>query len=352
MRRFTALRMRPFTVLGVTAIALVAALVALTAGPTLAAGAPSATTGDASGLTDTQASLAGTVNPQGQLTSYAFQYGTTTAYGQQSALASAGSGTADTPVTADLAGLTPGTTYHYRVIATNASGTTVGADRTFTTTGSAPPPPPAPSATTGDASVTGTSASLNGSVNPNGVNTSYYFEFGTTANYGQQTPPQGAGSGSAAVTVSASLSGLTASTTYHYRLVAVGPGGAFSIGGDRTFTTAGGAPSTRLALFGQTAFADQNGVGGVFVACFGDSGCRGSLSLSRSGKSLGERGSYTLRQDDGGFVHIALNDLGKRLLRQRGTMRVKATVTNALVRGQTTSKTLTLIRYSTKGLKG
>src|SRR5215212_2125207 len=110
--------MRRFAALGVTTIALLASLIGLTAGPALAA-APTATTGDASALTDTQASLAGTVNPQGELTSYAFQYGTTTAYGQQTALTAAGSGTAETPVRADLAGLTSGTTYHYRVIATN-----------------------------------------------------------------------------------------------------------------------------------------------------------------------------------------------------------------------------------------
>ncbi|HZV74438.1 MAG TPA: fibronectin type III domain-containing protein [Conexibacter sp.] len=343
--------MRRFAALGVTTIALLASLLVLTAGPTLAAGAPGATTGAASGLTNTQASLAGTVNPQGQLTSYAFQYGTTTAYGQQSALSSAGSGTADAPVTADLAGLTPGTTYHYRVIATNATGTTVGADRAFTTTGTAPPPPTAPSATTGSATAGDGTASLNGSVNPNGVSTSYYFEFGTTANYGQQTPPQGAGSGASAVSVSASLSGLTTSTTYHYRLVAVGPNGAFAIGADRTFATAG-APSAQLGLFGQTAFADQNGVGGVFVACIGSASCKGSLTLARSGKTLGVRSSFSLNQNDGGFVHVTLNDLGQRLLRQRGTMAVNATVANALVRGQTVTKTITLVRYSTSGLRG
>src|SRR5215218_4413167 len=120
---------RRFAALGVTTIALLASALALTAVPALAADAPGATTGDASGLTDTQATLAGTVNPQGLLTSYAFQYGTTTAYGQQTGLSSAGSGTADVPVREDLAGLTAGTTYHYRLIATNASGTTVGADR-------------------------------------------------------------------------------------------------------------------------------------------------------------------------------------------------------------------------------
>lgn len=338
--------MRRFTALGLTTLALLA----LSAMPALAA-APTAVTGDASALTDTQASLAGTVNPQGKLTSYAFQYGRTTAYGQQTALTPAGSDARDTPVRADLAGLTPGTDYHYRVIATNADGTTVGADRTFRTTGTAPAPPPAPSVTTGGADVNGASATLSGSVNPNGVASSYYFEFGTTANYGQQTPPRSAGSGSSAVSVSASLSGLVADATYHYRLVAVGPNGAISIGADRTFTTAGAA-STRLGLFGHTAFADQNGVGGVFVACLGSAACRGSLKLVRSGKTLGERAAYSLRQNDGGFVHVTLNDLGKRLMRERGTMRVKATVANALARGQTVTKTITLVRYSTKGLKG
>jgi len=341
--------MRRFAVLGVATIAL---LLALTVGLTLAAGsAPSATTGDASAVTDTQASLAGTVNPQGQLTSYAFQYGTTTSYGQQTALTSAGSGSADVPVRADLAGLTAGTTYHFRVIATNASGTTVGGDRTFTTTGTAPPPPPSPSASTGTAQVNGGSALLSGSVTPNGLATSYYFEFGTTADYGQQTPPQSAGSGTGAVSVTATLSGLAADTTYHYRLVAAGPAGALSIGADRTFTTAG-ASSTRLGIFGHDAFADQHGVGGVFVACIGSAGCRGSLTVSRSGKTLGSRGAFSLNQNDGGFVHVTLNSLGQQLLRQRGTMRVSATVTNALVRGQTTSAVLTLIRYSTHGLKG
>lgn len=342
--------MRRFAALGVTTLALLASLVVL-AGPTLAAGAPTASTGDASSITDSQVSLAGTVNPQGELTSYAFQYGTTTAYGQQSALSNAGSGTADVPARDDLTGLTAGTTYHYRVIATNATGTTVGADRTFKTTGTAPPQPPAPSATTGTATATDAGAALNGSVNPNAVSTSYYFEFGETGNYGQQTPPQGAGSGSSAVSVSASLSGLRANTTYHYRLVAVGPQSAFSIGADRTFTT-GGVASTRLGLFGRTAFTDQNGVGGVFVACLGADACTGSLKLERSGKLLGERTKYTLKANDGGFVHVNLNDLGKRLLRQRGTLNVKTTVANTLVSGQRTTATLKLVRYSTKGLIG
>lgn len=340
--------MRRFAALGVTTLALLLSVVVLVPGTTLAAGAPTASTGASSGITDTQASLAGTVNPQGQLTSYAFQYGTTTGYGQQTALTSAGSGAADVPITADLAGLTAGTTYHYRVIATNPTGTTVGSDQTFATTGTAPPQAPQPSASTGSATTTDGSATVNGSVNPNGLATSYYFEYGTTANYGQQTPPQAAGSGTGAVSVAATLSGLSANTTYHYRLVAVGPDSAFSLGADKTLTI-GGSASTRLGLFGQTAFSDQNGVAGVFVACFGTVNCTGSLSLTRSGKSIGTRPKYTLNPNDGGFVHITLNDLGKSLMRSRGTMRVAAAVANT--NGQKASATITLIRYSSKGLR-
>ncbi len=343
--------MRRFAARGVAALVLASFALAavLASSATLAAGVPAATTGASSAVTDTQATLAGAVNPQGQLTSYAFQYGTTTSYGQQSALASAGSGSADVPVTANLAGLTAGTTYHYRVIGTNTSGTAVGADKTFATTGTAPPPPTAPSASTGGATATGTLATVTGSVTPNGVETSYYFEFGETGAYGQQTPPQSAGSGSAAVSVTAALSALKADTTYHYRLVAVGPQGAFALGLDKTFSAVGVA-ATRLGLFGQTAFTDQHGVGGVFVACIGTTPCTGSLTLARSGKQLGARPKYTLKANDGSFVHVTLNALGQRLLRARGTMNVQATV--ATPAAQKDVRTVKLVRYSTLGLRG
>jgi phosphodiesterase/alkaline phosphatase D-like protein len=335
--------------LAVPVLTIAALAVALVTGVTLGAGAPSATTGAASAVTDTGASLAGTVNPQGQTTGYEFQYGTTTAYGQHSDAASAGAGSADVPVTAPLTGLTPGTTYHYRVIATNDGGTTVGTDQTFTTTGTAPPPSPKATVTTGNATPSTSGAIVTGSVNPNGVATSYYFEFGTTANYGQQTPPGDAGSGTQAVAVSASVNGLKANTTYHYRLVGVGPGGA-SLGADATFTTSGSG-STRLAFFGRTSFADQHGVGGVFLGCFGPVACNGtSVTFVRSRQTLATRGTFTIGANDGGFVHVALNTLGQSLLRQRGAMNVQVTVANA--NGQKVSGVLKLIRYPKAGLKG
>jgi hypothetical protein len=88
-----------------------------------------------------------------------------------------------------------------------------------------------PSVTTGAAQPGTTTATLNGTVNPNGAATIYRFEYGTTTAYGLSSPTQSAG-GTADVPVQATISGLTASTTYHYRLVAGDVEGA-----DRTFTT-------------------------------------------------------------------------------------------------------------------
>jgi hypothetical protein len=340
--------MRRFAALGVAALALVVSAAMLASG-TLAAGAPTVATGTTSSITDSRATLAATVNAQGQSTSVAFQYGTTTDYGRQTTLTGIGSDSADRAVTVTLESLTAGTDYHYRVIATNASGTTVGADQTFRTTGTAPAPTPRPNATTGSAVPTTNGASLNGSVNPNGRTASYYFEFGETTNYGQQTPPRGAGSGSHAVSVNGTLSGLRTDTTYHYRLVAVGPNNAISPGSDATFTT-GGSRSTRLAFFGQTSFTDQNGVGGIFLGCFGVVDCRGNVKLSRSGTSLGTRDGYTINANSGGIVHFTLNDLGKRLLRSRGVMRVRTVVENA--NGQRLSGVTTLTRFPSNGLRG
>ena len=93
-----------------------------------------------------------------------------------------------------------------------------------------PPPrsPPAPpAATTGAASgVTRTTATLNGTVDPNGTATSYHFEYGTTTAYGLASAGGDAGDGDAAGPVAAGLEGLSAGTTYHYRLVAANADGA------------------------------------------------------------------------------------------------------------------------------
>jgi Ca2+-binding RTX toxin-like protein len=102
--------------------------------------APAVTTGEAAFITDTGANVAGLVNPRGSATTYTFEFGTTTAYGASTPATDAGSANGDQAVGAVLSGLTGDTTYHYRVVATNAGGTTVGADREFTTLPTCPRP--------------------------------------------------------------------------------------------------------------------------------------------------------------------------------------------------------------------
>jgi hypothetical protein len=107
------------------------------------AAAPGATTGPATDVTATTATLNGTVSPNREDTRYYFQYGTTTAYGTDTPMQGPIGGNADRAVSANVTGLAPSTTYHYRVVAVNASGTVFGADMTFTT--------PAPGAPQGNA---------------------------------------------------------------------------------------------------------------------------------------------------------------------------------------------------------
>ena len=98
---------------------------------------PAVTTGSASGVGSNSATVGGTVNPDGQATTYHVDYGTSTNYGTQAPGPpdpSAGSGTTAQTESTNLAGLSPNTVYHYRLEATNASGTSYGADQTFTTT--------------------------------------------------------------------------------------------------------------------------------------------------------------------------------------------------------------------------
>lgn len=98
--------------------------------------------------------------------------------------------------------------------------------------------PPAPGASTlGVSSVSSSSAVLHGAVNAKGHVTSYVFQYGTTGAYGAQTAPASAGEGTATIDVSQTIGGLAPYTTYHYRILASGPGGA-TAGGERTFTTA------------------------------------------------------------------------------------------------------------------
>jgi DNA-binding beta-propeller fold protein YncE len=139
-----------------------------------------------------------------------------------------------------LTGLLPGTTYHYRLVVNNATGTSEGPDETFTT---APATPPA--VITGPASEVGpTSATLMGTVAPRGLPTSYVFEVGTDTSYGGARLFGNAGNSTGEVSVLVALRYLVPDTVYHYRLVATSFDGT-SYGQDGTFTTPG-VPSSIL----------------------------------------------------------------------------------------------------------
>ncbi len=131
-----------------------------------------------------------------------------------------------------LANLLPNTEYHYKVSSTDPSGN--GPQETgtlsFTTPGT-------PIVTTEPAtSMTANSATLNGTVNPNGVNANYYFQYGQSASYGLRTSATDVLSNSDTVSVNVIVTGLEAGTEYHSRLVGVSSAGT-SYGGNRSFKT-------------------------------------------------------------------------------------------------------------------
>lgn len=110
------------------------ATVAVTATVAMAA-APVAVTQPATNVSATTATLNGTVSPNGEETTYFFEYGTSAAYGTKTAPETV-KGNAERSVTFAAVNLAPSTTYNYRIVATNPSGTSTGENRTFTTTAS------------------------------------------------------------------------------------------------------------------------------------------------------------------------------------------------------------------------
>jgi hypothetical protein len=106
-----------------------------------------------------------------------------------------------------------------------------------------PKPLPPAVATSGVSNVTYSSAILYGYVDARGQATNYFFQYGTTKGYGAQTPLAPAGNGTITIKVSQAVTGLRPFTTYHYRIVAIGPEGT-KTGVDRTFTT----PKVPLSL--------------------------------------------------------------------------------------------------------
>jgi hypothetical protein len=190
-----------------------------------------ATTDKASKVGKTTVLLNGVVDGDGKPAKYRFEWGSSEAYGSSTPALAAGEG--EEKAEAEVTGLAPGSTYHFRLVSENENGTNVGADREFTTL------PAVAALSTGPAQgITPTGAELTGSLTPDGLETHYYFQWGTSSSYGQSTPSVNAGSGKEALAATAALTGLAANTVYHYRLVGEDDLGV-TYGEDRTFATSG-----------------------------------------------------------------------------------------------------------------
>ncbi len=187
--------------------------------------APDVTTDLATSVSTTEATLQGTINPQGPDIFSNFEWGTDTSYGNSTGFNLIGSGTDPLPAFPEtLTGLTPNTTYHFRVVGTGFDNIPYpGNDQTFTT--DAIEPTIADLASTVHSTTTTASAHLSGTINPNNAPTTYRFEWGEDTNYGNSVPlagdpPGDAGGGTTPTAVSADLADLEPGTEYHWRITA------------------------------------------------------------------------------------------------------------------------------------
>lgn len=219
---------------------------------------PTVTTAPASAITGSKATLEGFVDPEGQAVSeckfeYLGEHDGARPYAHTVPCTSnPGSGSGDVRVSADLSGLTPNATYHYRLVAADASAGANGEDEAFTTN-----PPPVVSSPAVE-NLTYNSADLKALLNPKGYETTYHFEYGTTIAYGTKVPAPdaNAGAGTSDVPISASLAGLVPDTLYHWRVVAESINGTVTMP-DATFATLGPAKAETMGSPIRTATTAQ-----------------------------------------------------------------------------------------------
>ncbi|MGE3632241.1 MAG: beta strand repeat-containing protein, partial [Sandaracinaceae bacterium] len=241
---------------------------------TTPAAPPTVTTIAASSIAPTGAVLNATANPNGSSTTGWFRYSTTNpgacndTFGTRTPTTggtSLGMGSAASPYSATLTGLTLGQTYYFCALAQNAIGTSVGTVLTFTTTA-------APTVTTNAASaITSTGATLNGAANPNAATTTGWFRYSTTDpgacndTFGTRAPTTGGtalGAGTTPSTYSRALTGLTAGTTYYFCAIASSASGT-GFGSVLSFVTPGAPsvttdPATSITSSGATLHGTAN----------------------------------------------------------------------------------------------
>jgi phosphodiesterase/alkaline phosphatase D-like protein len=344
---------------------------------------PTVTTGATTGVDSQHATLGGSIDTGGQAVSYRFAYGTSpSSLTQTTASAHLGPGTSAVPVSMALSGLAASTPYSYRLDVTAGTQTYSGQVQSFTTAAAPPqsatnggsssqtsggsssgqgtttttqtPPPipnlpsPAttaglPTATTGAVSgLTSSGATVAGTVNPGGAQTSYLVEFGTTTAYGHSSLPASAGAGQSAVAVAATLSGLTPRTLYHYRMVATNAAGT-AVGPDRTFKTPAAPPrAPGFSFAGPARMTLGQALGGrlrVRFHCSTACTARFTVTLALSGIRRLQAIPVALAHGSGrvggsGYAHATLVFTGAaRTTLLRGGGSVKLMISGYAVRG-------------------
>ncbi len=174
------------------------------------------------------ATLSGTINPQGLNSGSWFRWGTNTSYGNITATNTFAASYTISTNTITLIGLSPGT-WHFQIVATNSTGTNYGIDQSFTIV----VPPVPPQVATLPAATSGNSATLNGTVNPEGQNTRSWFNWGLTTSYGNVTATNNYTGSNIIFTNSVTLTGL-APGTYHFQIAAANASGT-NYGVDQSF---------------------------------------------------------------------------------------------------------------------
>ena len=222
---------------------------------------PLATTLAATKIAAANVQFNATVNPSNGPTAYWFNYGLTSGYGSSTTINNLGVVSGSVSIANVINGLTPGTLYHYQIVATNIAGTSAGVDQTFTTVAL----PTVAILTVSN--ITASSATLDATVNPKGGATAYWFKYGTNTSYGRLTATNSVGSGSSPVTVTNLIAGLLQGTVYHYQIVATNVAGASS-NSDASFTTLAVTPpqlgSVIMGAGGSFKFSFTNATGASF----------------------------------------------------------------------------------------
>ena len=316
--------------------------------------APTVSTGEATAVTQFSVRLNGQVNPNGSTVGECeFEYGPTTAYGQAAACTPApGGGQAPVAVSAALGGFAAGSTLHYRVVASNASGTSHSGNATVTLL------PPLPVVITrAPSAITQTSATLNASVDTGGAAlTACAFEFNSSEASVPCDSNPAAREGP--VAVSGAVKGLTPGTTFRYRILASNRSGT-SYGEIEEFASLAPPPvpitpvghngskaGPHAVLSDRTLLVRSDGGLSVTVRCPGaNPHCRGSVrlqtlgALSALGRPSAKRvltlatASFAAAHRSVVTVRMRLSAAARGLLAHAGHLRARAIVVTGVVTG-------------------